>query len=110
MTQVMLRNLRKVVRSMDGNVSGAYFIPFMLSKRPLPDLVDMRELVLETRENDSTSSMLKLLELVVMATCEEVRGKRMVESSSRVPMHIRTAIDAKTIRIARSNPFVGSLA
>ena len=134
MTQVMLMNLRKVVKSVDGNVSintaciiildpiephsrqlaaklnGAYFIPFMLSKRPLPDLVDMREEVFETREKDLTSSMLRLLELVVMATCEEVRGKRLAESSSRVPMHMRTAIDDKTTRIARSKPFVGSLA
>ena len=82
----------------------------MLSKRPLPDLVDMREEVFETRERDLTSSMLRPLELVVMTPCEEVLGKRMVESSSRVPMHMRTAIDAKTIKIARSKPFVGSLA
>ena len=79
----------------------------MLSKRPLPDLVDMREEVFETRENDLTSSMLRVLELVVM---EKVREKRMVESSRRVPMHMRTAIDAKSIKIARSKPFVGSLA
>ena len=78
----------------------------MLSKRPLPDLVDIREEVFETRENDLTSSMVRLLELVVMAASEEARGK----SSSRVPMHMRAAIHAKTRNIARSKPFVGSLA
>ena len=33
----------------------SYFIPFMLSRWPEPDLVASREFVLETRENDLTS-------------------------------------------------------
>ena len=33
----------------------SYFIPFMLSRWPVPDLVASREFVLETRENDLTS-------------------------------------------------------
>ena len=82
----------------------------MLSKRPLPDLVDIREEVFETRENDFTSSMVRLLELVAMATCEVFRGERRVRSSIRVPVHMRTAIDAKIIRMTRSKPSVGSLA
>ena len=82
----------------------------MLSKRPLPDLVDIREVVFVTRENDFTSSMVRLLELVVMATCEEFRGERMLRRSSRVPMQMRAAMDAKIIRMTRSNPSVGFLA
>ena len=82
----------------------------MLSKRPLPDLVDKRVDAFETRENDFTRSRDKLLELVAMAASEEVGGKTRARRSRRVPVQMRTAIDAKMTRMARSKPLVGSLA
>ena len=82
----------------------------MLSKRPLPDLVDKRVAAFETRENDFTRFRDKLLELVAMAASEEVGGKTRARRSRRVPVQMRTAIAAKMTRMTRSKPLVGSLA
>ena len=82
----------------------------MLSKRPLPDLVDKRVAAFERRENDFTRSRDKLLEPVDMAAYEEVGGKMRARRSRRVPVQMRTAIAAKMTRMARSKPLVGSLA
>ena len=64
----------------------------MLSKRPLPDLVDKRVAALETRENDFTRFRDKLLELVAMAASEEVGGKMRAMMSRRVPVRDETLL------------------
>ena len=64
----------------------------MLSKRPLPDLVDKRVAAFETSENDLTRSREKLLELVAMAASEEVGGKMRAMMSRRVPVRDETLL------------------
>ena len=48
-----------------------YFMPFMLSSRPLPDLVDKRVEVFEISEKDFVNSKGRKLELSFVATDED---------------------------------------
>ena len=50
-----------------------YFMPFMLSSRPLPDLVDKRVEVFEIREKDFANFKGRKLELSLAATEERLK-------------------------------------
>ena len=50
-----------------------YFMPFMLSSRPLPDLVDKRVEVFEISEKDFVNSKGRKFELSFPATGERLK-------------------------------------
>ena len=50
-----------------------YFMPFMLSSRPVPDLVDKRVEVFEISEKDFVNSKGRKLELSFPATGERLK-------------------------------------
>ena len=79
----------------------SYFIPFMLSRWPLPDLVASKEEEFETREKDLINCI---------GTPSFSFFLYVAASSIRVPRHMRSPINPRMMKMVNSKPFVGSLA